>query len=306
MRSLRTDSGCRLCPRNCGADREHGKTGFCKVPAELYAARAALHFWEEPCISGERGSGTVFFSGCTLRCVYCQNASIARADAGREITGERLTEIFLELQDQGAHNINLVTPTHYAPWISKALQRAVDQGLKLPVVYNCGGYETLEAVRWMEGLVDIYLTDFKYMDSALAARYSQAPDYPEEAKKALDRMFRQVGTLVFDREGMMQKGIIVMGVPADWDVWIYRALTFLVISCPCALVISIPLSFFAGIGGASKAGVLVKGSNYLETLSKVKTVVFDKTGTLTKGVFQVTAAHPQEMSEKDCSIWRPM
>ena len=121
MRSLLTDSGCRLCPRNCGADREHGKTGFCKVPAELYAARAALHFWEEPCISGERGSGTVFFSGCTLRCVYCQNASIARADAGRRITWERLTEIFLELQEQGAHNINLVTPTHYAPWISKAL-----------------------------------------------------------------------------------------------------------------------------------------------------------------------------------------
>lgn len=151
----------------------------------------------------------MFFSGCTLRCVYCQNASIARADAGREITGERLTEIFLELQDQGAHNINLVTPTHYAPWISKALQRAVDQGLKLPVVYNCGGYEGEESLRWMEGLVDIYLTDFKYIDSALAARYSQAPDYPEEAKKALDRMFRQVGTPVFDREGMMQKGIIV-------------------------------------------------------------------------------------------------
>ncbi|MFQ7290046.1 MAG: radical SAM protein [Lacrimispora saccharolytica] len=209
MRSLLTDSGCRLCPRNCGADREHGKTGFCKVPAELYAARAALHFWEEPCISGERGSGTVFFSGCTLRCVYCQNASIARADAGRRITWERLTEIFLELQEQGAHNINLVTPTHYAPWISKALQRAVDQGLKLPVVYNCGGYEGEESLRWMEGLVDIYLTDFKYMDSALAARYSQAPDYPEEAKKAFDRMFRQVGTPVFDGEGMMQKGIIV-------------------------------------------------------------------------------------------------
>ncbi len=125
------------------------------------------------------------------------------------LTWERLTEIFLELQEQGAHNINLVTPTHYAPSISKALQRAVDQGLKLPVVYNCGGYEGEESLRWMEGLVDIYLTDFKYMDSALAARYSQAPDYPEEAKKAFDRMFRQVGTPVFDGEGMMQKGIIV-------------------------------------------------------------------------------------------------
>ena len=205
---METPTHCTLCPRRCGADRTRTH-GLCGGGGMVKIARAALHFWEEPCISGERGSGTVFFSGCTLRCVYCQNASIARADAGRRITWERLTEIFLELQEQGAHNINLVTPTHYAPWISKALQRAVDQGLKLPVVYNCGGYEGEESLRWMEGLVDIYLTDFKYIDSALAARYSQAPDYPEEAKKALDRMFQQVGTPVFDGEGMMQKGIIV-------------------------------------------------------------------------------------------------
>lgn len=209
MRSWLTDSGCRLCPRACGAHRELGKTGFCRVPAKLYAARAALHFWEEPCISGNRGSGTVFFSGCTLRCVYCQNRSIARGDAGQEISQERLTEIFLELQAQGAHNINLVTPTHYSPWIAAALKEAKRQGLNIPVVYNCGGYEGMESLRWMEGLVDIYLTDFKYMDSDLAARYSNAPDYPREAKRALAQMFRQVGTPVFDEDGMMKKGIIV-------------------------------------------------------------------------------------------------
>lgn len=179
------------------------------MPAKLYAARAALHFWEEPCISGIRGSGTVFFSGCTLRCIYCQNRSIARGEAGQEISPERLTEIFLELQGQGAHNINLVTPTHYAPWIGQALKEAKKRGLNIPVVYNCSGYEGEESLRLMSGLVDIYLTDFKYMDSSLAARYSNASDYPREAKKALEQMFRQVGTPVFDGDGMMQKGIIV-------------------------------------------------------------------------------------------------
>lgn len=212
MRSWHTDPdgfGCRLCPRACGVNREQGTLGFCRMPAKLYAARAALHFWEEPCISGTRGSGTVFFSGCTLRCIYCQNRSIARGDAGQEISLERLTEIFLELQGQGAHNINLVTPTHYAPWIAEALEKAKKRGLSIPVVYNCGGYEGEESLRRMEGLVDIYLTDFKYMDSDLAARYSNAPDYPAEAEKALERMYRQVGNPVFDGNGMMRKGIIV-------------------------------------------------------------------------------------------------
>ncbi len=209
MRSSLIDGGCRLCPRGCGANREQGNTGFCKVPAKLYAARAALHFWEEPCISGTRGSGTVFFSGCVLRCIYCQNRPVARAEAGQEISVERLTEIFLELQDQGAHNINLVTPTHYAPWIALALEDAKAQGLRLPVVYNCGGYEGEESLRRMDGLVDIYLTDFKYMDSGLASRYSHAPDYPKEARRALEIMYRQVGTPVFDGDGMMRRGILV-------------------------------------------------------------------------------------------------
>lgn len=209
MRSLLTDAGCRLCPRACGADRIHGKTGYCRVTSEIMAARAALHFWEEPCISGTKGSGAVFFCGCTLGCIYCQNRPIARAEAGKKISGERLTEIFLELQDQGAHNINLVTPTHYAPQISYAIQRAKNQGLTLPVVYNCSGYEGEESLCMMEGLVDIYLTDFKYMDSDLAGKYSGAPDYPKEAVRALDHMFRQVGEPVLDGEGMMKKGVIV-------------------------------------------------------------------------------------------------
>ena len=212
MRSWHTDpdgSGCRLCPRACGVNREQGTPGFCRMPAKLYAARAALHFWEEPCISGTRGSGTVFFSGCTLRCIYCQNRSIARGDAGQEISLERLTEIFLELQGQGAHNINLVTPTHYAPWIAEALEKAKKRGLSIPVVYNCGGYEGEESLRRMEGLVDIYLTDFKYMEEAAAARYSHAPDYPQTAKAALKEMVSQAGLPAFDERGMITRGVIV-------------------------------------------------------------------------------------------------
>lgn len=211
MKSLPIDGaeGCRLCPRNCGADRKHGKTGYCGVPYEIIAARAALHFWEEPCISGTRGSGTVFFSGCGLGCVFCQNRTIAAAKAGERISVERLAEIFLELQEQGAHNINLVTPTHYAPQIAAALIRAKSQGLTIPVVYNCGGYEGETALRIMDGLIDIYLTDFKYMDAALAETYSRASDYPEVAARGLNEMFLQVGSPEFDGEGILQKGVIV-------------------------------------------------------------------------------------------------
>ena len=158
---------CTLCPRSCGADRAAGQKGYCGVGGtKIKAARAALHMWEEPCISGSQGSGTVFFSGCPLRCVYCQNRDIARAGAGKEITVERLSEIFLELQEKGAANINLVTPTHYTPEIVKAVAEARDSGLTLPIVYNCGGYEKPETLRTLEGIVDIYLTDFKYMDAA--------------------------------------------------------------------------------------------------------------------------------------------
>lgn len=202
--------GCRLCPRECGADRAAGKKGFCGVAGtKILAARAGIHMWEEPCISGERGSGTVFFSGCPLRCVYCQNAVIADAAAGLEISEGRLSEIFLELQEKGAENINLVTPTHYTPEIVRAVQKARAEGLVVPVVYNCGGYEKVETLAMLEGIVDIYLTDFKYMEPELAGRLSHARDYPEAAKAALAEMVRQQGSPVFDAQGMMKKGVIV-------------------------------------------------------------------------------------------------
>lgn len=201
---------CRLCPRECGADRLSGQAGACgAVGDQIRVARAALHFWEEPCLSGSDGSGAVFFSFCPLKCVYCQNRAISRGDAGKDISIERLAEIFLELQAQKAHNINLVTPTHYIPQIVLALREAKRQGLSIPVVCNCGGYEKPETLRLLDGLVDIYLPDFKYLSPETAGRYSGAPDYPERAKEALAEMIRQVGEPVFDIHGIMQKGVIV-------------------------------------------------------------------------------------------------
>jgi putative pyruvate formate lyase activating enzyme len=172
-------------------------------------ARAALHFWEEPCISGKNGSGTVFFSGCNLRCVFCQNQEISRGKAGKEISTDRLSEIFLELQDKGAHNINLVTGVLFIPSIAKALKQAKTKGLQIPIVYNCGGYESVEALRLLEGLVDIYLPDFKYWTCDVAERYSHAKDYPDRAKEALGEMVRQVGEPVFSPSGILQKGVVV-------------------------------------------------------------------------------------------------
>ena len=197
-------SACTLCPRGCGVDRLHGVRGRCGCDSEIYVARAALHMWEEPCISGNRGSGTVFFSGCPLGCVFCQNANIANAKVGKKISVERLSEIFLEQQDRGALNINLVTPTHYIPQIVKALEIAKSHGLKLPVVYNTGGYEKVEALRMLDGLVDVYLPDMKYMSSELAGEYSHATDYPQVAKAALAEMFRQVGKPVFQEESKLE------------------------------------------------------------------------------------------------------
>ena len=199
---------CSLCPRMCNVDREV-TTGYCGVKQTLRVARAALHFWEEPCISGEEGSGAVFFTGCNLRCVFCQNFQIARAEQGKEITVERLSEIFLELQEQKANNINLVTATHYVPQVVEALKIAKEKGLHIPVVYNCGGYETVETLKLLEGLVDIYLPDFKYVDHDRAKRYSRAEDYPEAAKKALAEMVRQQPEAEFDERGIMKKGVIV-------------------------------------------------------------------------------------------------
>ena len=199
---------CSLCPRMCMANRDI-TTGYCGVKNTLRVARAALHFWEEPCISGEEGSGAVFFTGCNLRCVFCQNFQIARAEQGKEITVERLSEIFLELQQQKANNINLVTATHYVPQVVEALKQAKNQGLHIPVVYNCGGYESVKTLKMLEGLVDIHLPDFKYLDAERAKRYSRAENYPEVAKLALAEMVRQQPKAEFDERGIMTKGVIV-------------------------------------------------------------------------------------------------
>lgn len=201
---------CNLCPRKCGVERKNGQKGVCGVSGTgIYGARAALHMWEEPCISGENGSGAVFFSGCPLRCVYCQNYEIARAEQGIEITVERLAEIFLELQEQNAVNINLVTPTHYSLEIIQAVNIARLQGLRIPIVYNCSGYENVDTLKLLEGIVDIYLVDYKYEDSAIAKKYSNAENYPIVVKEALAEMVRQCPEAEFDEEGMMQKGVIV-------------------------------------------------------------------------------------------------
>ncbi len=199
-------SPCSLCPRRCGADRAAGQTGFCGAPETPVVARAAPHFGEEPCISGTRGSGAVFFAGCNLRCVFCQNYALSRNQLGREITVQRLRDIFLELRDQGVHNINLVTPSHDARAIAQALD-----GLELgvPVVWNSSGYESVETLRMLEGLVQIYLPDLKYADAALAARYSAAPDYPETARVAILEMFRQTGPFRMDGDGLLQSGVLI-------------------------------------------------------------------------------------------------
>lgn len=194
---------CNLCPRACNAMR--GKEGFCKMPEQPVVARAALHFWEEPCISGEKGSGTVFFSGCNLRCVFCQNKRISQDGFGKEISVEQLRALYWKLIDQGAENINLVTPTHFLDAVAASLWPK----LPVPVVYNCGGYEKVESLRRLEGLVDIYLPDLKYLNSASAARYSLAPDYPQIAIKAIEEMYRQVGDCRMNQKGMLQKGLLV-------------------------------------------------------------------------------------------------
>lgn len=202
-------SPCNLCPRECKVNRKAGLKGYCMADHRIFVARAALHMWEEPCISGEKGSGTVFFSGCNLRCVYCQNYEIAAGGRGREVTAWQLSEIFLELQEKGAANINLVTPDHYVTDVAEAVLLAKENGLVIPVVYNGSGYEKREVIGNLSGIVDIFLTDFKYMDKVLADRLSSAPDYPEIAGAALDEMVKIVGSPVLDEKGMMKKGVIV-------------------------------------------------------------------------------------------------
>lgn len=202
-------SDCTLCPRDCHVDRTKGQKGYCRETDELVVARAALHMWEEPCISGEKGSGTVFFSGCSMGCVYCQNRNIAEGLVGKMITIERLTEIFIELQNQAANNINLVTPSHYVPEIIEAINKARGKGLHLPIVYNCSGYEKIETLILLQGYIDIYLPDFKYMDAEPAKKYSNCPDYYDFASEAIKEMVLQVGEPIFNEEGIMTKGVIV-------------------------------------------------------------------------------------------------
>lgn len=208
---------CCLCPRNCHVNRTQGKTGYCGQTDQIRAARAALHMWEEPCISGDAGSGAVFFSGCTLGCVFCQNHSIAAGSVGKIISTERLAEIFLELQAQNAWNINLVTAGHFAPQVVRALELAKKQGLHLPVVYNTSGYEKVETLQMFDGLVDIYLPDFKYLSAELAGTYSHAADYPQVAKLALQEMVRQVGTAQFEIVSGVNSGQITGEVSVDID-----------------------------------------------------------------------------------------
>ena len=203
---------CDLCPRKCLVDRKKGEKGICGQTENLKVARAALHFWEEPCISGDAGSGAVFFSGCPLHCVFCQNENIANGTVGKEISLERLVDIFLELQEKRANNINLVTPGHFVPQIVKALDQARKEGLTLPVVYNTSSYETVDTIKMLEGYVDIYSPDFKYMSPVLSKKYSHAPDYAEVAKAAIAEMVRLTGKAVFvngDEDNLILSGTTV-------------------------------------------------------------------------------------------------
>lgn len=199
---------CLACPRGCSVNREHGERGFCGVSNEYVIGSADLHFYEEPCISGKNGSGAIFFSGCNLRCVFCQNRDISRKIFGKKYTEDELIAKMLELQSRGAHNINLVTASPYSLFLAKTLEKA-KKDLKIPIVYNCGGYESVESLRALDGLIDIYLPDFKYFDDELAKSYSSAPNYAKTAKEALIEMHRQVGKLELDENGMARRGLIV-------------------------------------------------------------------------------------------------
>ena len=206
--SLSAYKSCSLCQRNCMVDRTK-KHGYCGMKDELFVSRAALHFWEEPPISGSKGSGTIFFSGCSLSCIYCQNQAISRGRIGKNISLDRLSQIMLELEEKGAHNINLVTPTHFVPSIAEAIKAARKMGLSIPIVYNTGSYDSISALKMIDGLVDIYLPDFKYYTEKASLKFSNAKDYPSVAKEAIAEMVRQVGSPSFDENGIMTKGVIV-------------------------------------------------------------------------------------------------
>jgi len=200
-------SKCNLCPRKCNVDRNNS-LGYCKSTTEIKLALASLHQWEEPCISGGNGSGTIFFSGCVLDCCFCQNFSVSSQGFGKEVSLQRLADIMLELQDKNAHNINLISPTHFADKIVRALDIAKPK-LKIPVVYNTGGYENTETIDKLNGYIDVYLPDFKYYDNSLAIKYSNAPSYFEHTSKAITHMIKQVGKPVFDENNMLKKGVLI-------------------------------------------------------------------------------------------------
>lgn len=200
---------CDVCPRKCLIDRTNNELGFCRASDKLKIARYSLHMWEEPCISGEKGSGTIFFSNCNLKCLFCQNYSISADNCGKEISIERFADICIELQDMGALNINLVTPTHYIPLIKEGIIIAKNKGLNIPIVYNTSSYELVSSLKELEGIVDIYLPDLKYFDNELGKNFSNCNNYFEIATKAIDEMYRQVGKNIFDSNGILKKGIIV-------------------------------------------------------------------------------------------------
>ena len=200
---------CNLCPRRCNADREKGEIGFCGAPNELVVARYSLHMWEEPVISGDNGSGTIFFSYCNLKCCFCQNYEISELHKGRIVSVDEFSDICLELQEKGASNINLVTPTHFVDLIVEGLRLAKKKGLTIPVVYNSSGFDSVEAIKMLDGLVDIYLPDLKYYDNRYGVKYSNVFDYFKYASMAIEEMYRQVGKFEIDDNGMTKKGVIV-------------------------------------------------------------------------------------------------
>lgn len=200
---------CCMCPRNCRVNRTEGKTGFCRAGANPKVALASVHMWEEPCISGTKGSGTVFFSHCNLKCVFCQNFDISQQDFGKEVTIGELAKLFINQQSKGVHNINLVSPAQYLAQIRQALSMAKQNGLNIPVIYNTNGYESVEGIKSLEGLIDVYLPDFKYAENGLAKKYSGANDYFEKASEAVLEMYSQIGIPVFDGSGIIKKGLII-------------------------------------------------------------------------------------------------
>jgi putative pyruvate formate lyase activating enzyme len=200
---------CRLCPRECRVNRLNGEVGYCKAPSELMISSAFPHFGEEPPLVGYHGSGTIFLTHCNLRCIFCQNYDISHLGRGEQITSSGMARAMVRLQEMGCHNVNFVTPTHYAPQIVASLPEAIEMGLSLPIVYNCSGYESIEVVRLLEGVIDIYMPDAKYMDEKFSKQFSNAPDYPEVIKKVLREMHRQVGDLKINSKGVAERGLLI-------------------------------------------------------------------------------------------------